>query len=153
MTERSESEILSGAPIRVVLGEREFHIAPQVRKWSRRFRSALGAALTDLDLVTFATQAAVTGNVMQVDVAQILPLVLSFVREKADQLLDLIYEYSPALQEAREYIEENATDEQCVEALVACFRMAFGPFVRIQQKVQMVASPRPESGPSPEATK
>ena len=44
--------------------------------------------------------------------------------------LNLVYAYSPELAENREYIEENGTDSQLVEAFTQIMELAYGPFVQ-----------------------
>ena len=44
--------------------------------------------------------------------------------------LDLVYKYSPELAENREYIEDNGTDSQLVEAFVQVMELAYGPFAK-----------------------
>ena len=108
MSERTEADALDKVPVKVVLGRRTFSIKPQVRKNSRGFRRAFQELTEGADIENLNTN---------------------------DELIDLVYVYSAELAEAREYIEDNATDEQMVAAFVAITGLALGPFLGVETKV------------------
>lgn len=102
--DRTYEQMIAGDPTRVMLGSREFLLAPLPRSKARAWRGRVQALIGGAD--------ATSGG--------------------ADAMLDLIYEYNDALAADREWIEDNATDEQIKIALEACLEMSVGPLFGLQ---------------------
>lgn len=137
---RSDADIYSGKSVPVALGGKEFALHPQPRKRSRHFKGVCSAALNELE-GTITKLAGAFGSGDVVAVQEMIPMLSQFIGTHADGLLDLIYEYSPEFEANREWIENNATDEECCAALVSCVVMAFGPFVRLVTEVGKTTRP------------
>ena len=108
MSGRTDAEILSKKPVEVVLGKRTFKIKPLARGKSRKFRQKFRALQEGVD------EADITSN---------------------DDVIDLVYDYSAELAKDKKYIEDNATDEQMVNAFVEVMGLAAGPFADVEGKV------------------
>ncbi|OPZ72266.1 MAG: hypothetical protein BWY83_00738 [bacterium ADurb.Bin478] len=126
---RSDSQILSADVESVKLGGVVYAIAPQPRKRSRVFRQKIAEKIETLGPAINAIATAIVSKSESVSATTLIDAVNFLVRNGADDLLDLVYEYSPELSEARDAIEENATDGEVASALIACFTFTFGPFV------------------------
>jgi len=138
MTERSDNDVLMGKSVTVVLGEKEFLIEPQVRKRSRAFRCKLNAILDGADeVIELCIAASSTDGTHDMGLGKAVGILKQFITVKADEALDLIYEYDPslAIKDTREYIEDNATDEQCIKALMVILKLVFVPFVKLVSQV------------------
>jgi len=137
--ERTDGQILAAEPASVTFGtgtdERLFTIRPQKRARSRRFRKGVGEIMSHLQSLAAVVQVAVSAD-GRVTPAQIAQEVGGVLGEKLDEALDLIFVYDPTLDKDSEWIEENGTDDQFVDALVVCVELAFGPFVhRLKTKL------------------
>lgn len=108
MSGRTDAEILGKKPVEVVLGKRTFKIKPVARGKSRKFRRKFQALTVGADIENL---------------------------ESNDELIDLVYDYSAELAKDKKYIEDNATDDQMVDALVVIMGLALGPFVGVEGKV------------------
>lgn len=126
---RSDSQILAADVESVMLGGVVYSIAPQPRKRSRVFRQKIAEKIETLGPAINAIATAVVSQAKAVDATTLIDAVHFLIRNGADDLFDLIYEYSPELSVARDVIEENATDGEVANALIACFTFTFGPFV------------------------
>lgn len=146
MTERTTSEILGAEAITVTLGGRAFEVRPQKRKNSRRFRHQCRERLTSLQDVIVAGIKAASGSF---DPAEIVPRIAEFIGGPLDEVIDLIYEYDPVLSDARDHIDENATDSECIDALIACFMLAFGPFVQLPARIEKMQTPKDSTPETP----
>ena len=60
-----------------------------------------------------------------VGVAKILPVVVNGLASSIDEIEDMIFAYSPELAADREWIEQNAYDDEAVAVFVEVLRMAF----------------------------
>lgn len=108
------------------------------RQWREKLRgSRLMAIFDSLDgaiaeIVRVADNAADGGfgnvNVSElVGVAGIVPVVVQGLSTSIDDIIDFLFDYSPELRKDRERIEEEAYDDELVEAFCQLLRMAF-PF-------------------------
>lgn len=131
--ERTEAEVLSGAPIEVNLGGRVYPLSPRVgRKYTRVMRHKLAELLGDVDQLVELMQAAMAKETTELSGGR-LEAMASIVKRmtgpQIDEALDLVYEYAPNIAADREYLEENATDAEFMGALWAIIRLSYGPFV------------------------
>lgn len=138
--ERTDFERFSEPPVplRVVLGGREFALAIQAKGRTAQFRKKLRGCLGDVEelgaLLRGVTAAVDPGQVVQLGelpLERIAGIVLHFLGDGANAVLDLIYEYDPALASEREWIEEHAYDSEVCTALVEVVKVVFGPFLRV----------------------
>lgn len=149
MEGRSAEQILNQEPVVVRLGGAEYPVPPQPRRWTRRFRKAAAERLGAIESWVGLLAGGAVGNLA---VSEAIPLLRRFVAEDADGLLDLIYEYSPELEAAREAIEDTATDEECLSAVIAIVQVVFGPFLSgLAGRVTALTSPSEQTDP-PTAT-
>lgn len=138
MAERTDLERFSEppAPLVVVLGGEERLIRIQRKGRTAQFRKKLRACLGEVEQLGTVLQAALAAvddksvvSLTELPVKEILEAVLGFLGEGADEILNLIYEYDPALAESREWIEENAYDAEICAALVEVVKVVYGPFL------------------------
>jgi hypothetical protein len=88
----------------------------------------LGAALSGL---AAAADPDVVVPISALPVQQIVGAVLGFMGEGSATLLNLIYEYDPALADERDWIEENAYEQEVCVALLALVKVVYGPFLDV----------------------
>lgn len=123
-------------PITARLGGKEFSLAIQRKGKTAAFRRKLAAALgTSERLTSIVNTMAMAADSAEHSMAD-LPLldigqfIHEFITHGANDLLDLIYEYDPALAEHREWIDENAFDDECIDVLIDIIKVVFGPFLQ-----------------------
>lgn len=131
MTDRTDVQILSAEPIVVVLGGREFNVGPQVLIYNMRFCEKANKLLGGLQVLTRTAGAIDLEHLKSTNLIGIIPIVKALLGDIGPGLFELLFEYNKELADAREHIEQNATIPECLEALVACFVMAFGPFAKL----------------------
>lgn len=110
------------------------------REWRKRFESTFDDAfsmiggMNDLKLETAA------------DLGGVLLRAKSLLLGAVDRVVDLVFLYSPKLNDRRVQFEEVATDEEAVEALIAIIGLAY-PFGALVEKFRGFMS-----GPESRAT-
>lgn len=138
--------------ILVSLADRTYTVKKLPMKGNKRWRKKLEGPfadlagilgnMDDLELMSDVTQVdAKTGEKVKtgttVNFTSISGVVGSFSRVllgSIDLLMDLLFEYSPELAADREYIEENAFDEEALAALVGVLKLAY-PFGTVWEMV------------------
>ena len=119
MGERTDGDKLGKLGVMVTLGASEYEIRPlviaQSRAWRKQAAEVLDSlgAMSDLDLER-------AGDM--ISAARV------FLTQTIDTLFDLLFAYAPEL--PRDEIENTATDEQAVTALIEVFKLAF-PFQKL----------------------
>jgi hypothetical protein len=111
---RSDEDKLCKAPIKVVLGGKEFDIAPLVIRDSRVWRGKVTAALGQLPRYTQVTTD--DGDAFESALKKLLV-------EMPDMVVDLFFEYARGLD--REKIEAMATDAEMAKAFEEVVAVAF----------------------------
>jgi len=134
MSERTDGEVLSEQPVEVMLAGRSFGIAPITPRKCRSFYAACSGVLEGLQTAEGALREISVEN-LGADVTAALPILRAFLSTIGPGAIDLLYEYSDEIGAARDHIEEHATLEECLDALLVCMRLAFGPFVRLPGKI------------------
>ncbi len=138
--ERTEADVLERAPVKVTLGGREYELWPRKgRKHTRRLREKLGGMLAQVDNLGDLIGMVVEKKVNKLDgevLASIVPLIQKFIGPGMDELLDIVYDYCPAIEADRDFLEGDedpdagATDAEFFVALASIIGMTFGPFVQ-----------------------
>jgi len=132
--QRTEEQILSGEGTQVIMGGREYTIHPKKgRKWGRRFRKVVDPLVDSVSGLGGVMQKHFGKEIATLDGKDFDSLALLFsigAGEKADEILDLVYEWEPDIAKDKEYLEENASDEEFVAAFFIIMQMVYGPFVR-----------------------
>lgn len=136
---RTDLQIMSAEPVDVVLGEQSFKIAPQVKKYNRLFCERLAEVLVGVEAAVRTFDDVQRVDLTQIDATRVVAVVKQFLTASGPAALDLLYVYSKELEDSREYIEDNATVDQCLDALVPCFRMAFGPFAKLTRTLMTMS--------------
>lgn len=114
MVKRQEEDIVAQAPILVVLGGKEYKIAPQVIRDSRGWRAKV------IDLIAPLPGLLETSSDKPDDFGAVLRQMMVTM---PDQVLDLFFEYAKDLN--REEIEGMATDAEIAEAFEKVVAVAF----------------------------
>jgi hypothetical protein len=136
--DRTDSEILHSDAIDVRIGGRSgrvFNICPLPRSKSREFRARCAEVLNGFETVTgivarFVEISQMPKPAVEVgDVTGLMPVLVNILSVLPETAIDLIYQYSDELAENKEWIENNGTDAECLDCLLACVRLAYGPFV------------------------
>ncbi len=114
MMERTEEEIIIQATIDVVLGGKEYKIAPLVIKDSRGWRKKVIAMIAPLPGVT---------KVDTDDMESFQAVLTTLLVTMPDQVIELFFEYAKDLKQ--EEVEAVATDAEIAEAFEAVIKVAF----------------------------
>lgn len=100
--------------ITVLLGEKEYKISEagfmRAKPWKKRLIEEIKPLFQDLEGatgITFETAA---------DLSKLLPVVERIFIDSIEMIFELLISYSPTLEEDREYIANNATDNQIFSA-------------------------------------
>ena len=128
--ERYEDEKLTQAPITVILGRKEYGIAPLVIRDSREWRKKVITLIAPLPgLTTVKTR----------DMKKFEEALTTLVVTMPDQVIQLFFEYAKDLD--REDIEGKATDAELAQAFKEVVAVAFplaqsapDVLVRLQEK-------------------
>lgn len=111
--------------IRIVLGGRDFTVSALPIAQSKAWRESLAMPFGEL---ANALTAANTVEVNQfADIASLVRQMSGVLLGSVDLMLDLMFLYSPALSEQRDWIEQNAFDEEALYAFAEVLKLAF-PF-------------------------
>lgn len=126
--------------VTVKLGGKEYSIAQKPMGQMVKWRKRLGESRTmlifqTLDHVvaqfTSIAQDAQEGGVANVDLGQalgltrILPAIVEGLLNSIDEVWALVFEYAPDIAKDREWLEENAYDEEGIEAFRSILSLAF----------------------------
>jgi len=121
--------------IKVTLGGREYTLESLPIRQSKVWRDKLAVPFAML------SQAIQTAGVVELTVAQ-LPDISRLVRQfsgvllgSVDTMLDLLFEYSSALRDDRDWIEENAYDEEALNAFTEALKLAY-PLGQLLQTIR-----------------
>jgi hypothetical protein len=60
----------------------------------------------------------------------LLPVLVNGLSHSIDEIIDMVFDYSPELAADREWIEENATSSEAVSAFVEVLKLSY-PFLEI----------------------
>lgn len=111
-------------PIEVVLGERTFTIEEPSINRGERWREMLGGPLDDIVEMVAGLDTEIDSIA---DIQAIVPRMKSLLMGSVTQIADLVCSWDKEFESERDYILENATGSQVVEALTNMVKMAF-PF-------------------------
>lgn len=156
---RTDADRFAKKPISRQLGDRTFTVCPLSKAESRHFRGKCADLLKAIGKGAgenvFEKLGAIldTSGKSNIQAEDAIPLLCELVTVQYDMALDLIYEYgghsekskdgdvaepvfiAGPFEQARNYIELNATDEQCFGILAIMLRLVFNPFVRALSSV------------------
>ena len=114
MSERTEDEIVAQAPITVILGGKEYKIAPLVIRDSREWRKKVVALIAPLPKIV---------GVKIDDVEDFGAALTQLLVTMSDKVIDLFFDYAKDLN--REDIESTATDSELQIAFREVMKIAF----------------------------
>ena len=122
--------------IEVTVAERDYIITPlpirKNREWRKQFDEPINDAanlLTEIGSYAdteFEDGKAMVGQIGKAISGSLSPIIHHLLGS-ADTITEAVFDYSPAMQEDREYIEENGFDTEIVAAFLAILSLAF-PF-------------------------
>lgn len=107
------TEAIANTPSIVTLGDRQYEIASPVRKTARELRAKLA------DLMRTAGDAKADPSVAAVAMI-----------ERIDDFVDAL-RFVPSIGADWDYVENNATDEQCMEALQVLLAKLMAPLSKM----------------------
>ena len=116
MKERTEEEILTRAPILVILGGKKCEIVPLVIRDSRIWRKKLISLIASLPALVNTTMDTENPQGFEDSLTQMMVTM-------PDQVLDLFFEYAKELD--REEIESVATDTEIAKAFEEVVQIVF----------------------------
>lgn len=152
VTPRTEDDILDAqlgnieSGERVCLGNKEYILMPKKRRHSRKFRKAIQPLLTDLQGIVGLIKAVKdTGDldfksIEESEYKNIAKILVTLIGPEFDELLDLVYLWSPEMEEDKELIEDTATDFEFITALIVIGKMVYGPLVFTGQMAGLMNS-------------
>lgn len=114
MAKRTEGEIVSQAPIVVILGGKEYKIAPLVIRDSREWRKKAIGLISELPQILKITMD---------EPEQFKSALTDMMVTKPDEVIDLFFEYAKNLN--RDEIEAIATDTELGKAFEEVAKLAF----------------------------
>lgn len=110
----------------IILGEREYTLEELPLRKARAFREQLKSIFTGItDLLEGAPDTQLNDTKA---VASLIRSVSSTILDSIDTATDLLCDYSSALADDREYIEDNAVGSQVVDAFITMITLVF-PFL------------------------
>lgn len=122
----SREEQVSDMAQRVIvmeLGDRTYEVpvAPltQAKAWRAKLREPLDRIMKTVEQAS-TVEIRTVGDLLRMG-EQIIPALL----DAPDLLLDLLRAYAPVLRAEQAYLDENAVDEQVVDAFVSVLKVAF----------------------------
>lgn len=144
--------------ITLELGGRTYQVAALPIGRSKVWREALAIPFSDLAKVLTSAADLEINSIK--DIASVVQDMSGVLLGSVDMMLDLLFSYAPILKADREWIEENAYDEEALRAFAEVLKLAF-PFGvllgvvtgRMETKTSLNsllpngASPLPASGP------
>ena len=111
--------------ITVTLGDREFEVEAlsirESKSWRHKFSERLQPLL---DILPTLPDVDIT---KPEELVKLTPVVQGLLTDYLDEAIEVLFEYSPALNEEREWIEDNATEKEAIAALMGVLKLA-NPF-------------------------
>lgn len=122
--------------VKVLFGEREYAISEKVMGVSLEWRKSLRASgvmriFQSLDEAVESILRAVEGGIENIQagqivpIARVLPLIVNGMAGSIDEILDLLFDYSPELAKDREWIMANAYNDDAVRAFIEVLKLNF----------------------------
>jgi hypothetical protein len=109
--------------VKVKLGDRDYTIDMLPIGRSKVWRESLALPFGEL------TQALQTASVVEInqfgDIAGLVRQLSGTLLGSVDKMLDLLFQYSDTLAQDRAYIEENAFDDEALEAFSEVLKLAY----------------------------
>lgn len=109
--------------ITVKLGERQYTIDKLPIRQSKHWRQSLAEPFGEI------SQTLESASIVEVDqlgdIAGLVRRASGVLLGSVDKMLDLLFAYSSALNADREYIEENAYDDEALAAFVEVLKLAY----------------------------
>lgn len=109
--------------VTVDLGGRKFSIAALNIQRSRQWRETFARPFEELVGVMAAAGGIELTNAASL--GKLVGVLKDTLLHSTDLLLDALFAYAPVLQAEREWIEEHATDEEALTALMEVLRLAY----------------------------
>lgn len=124
--------------VKVKLGGREYVVTEKVMgvamKWREQLRqSSVMRLFESLDGALAQLVSAVEGNgeggnlnlIAGINLATIAPAIMRGLANSVDDVIALLFDYSVELQNDREWLNENAYDEEAIAAFIEVLKLAF----------------------------
>jgi len=121
--------------VKVTLGGRDYEIEPLRYKKSQAWRRQLSEKIDGIANV-FSTVIELEIDSAE-DIALIVTEAKSVLLDSMEDVFDLLMEYSPDLKKDREFIEEQAYDQEIVDAFIEVVKLAF-PFIEPLRKLSLI---------------
>jgi hypothetical protein len=128
--DRTESDILSHAHIPLMLGKKEHKAKPLTIRKCQAWREKVA------DLLNGIATGALTGTVTSQSFMQ--GIMVAFFKFP-EQVLELLIAFSPELEEQREWLYDNATDEEVVVAFSRVLAVAY-PYFNLLGQMRTAAT-------------
>lgn len=110
---------------KVTLGGRDYTIAAAPIRQSKLWREKLALPFSSLTIALETTSKVELDVGQLMDMADLVRRFSGVLIGSIDTMLDLIFEYSPVLEQDREWIEENAYDDEALEAFTKILALAY----------------------------
>jgi hypothetical protein len=130
--ERTPADILNAEPIQVILGGKTYGLLPIKKRYFRKFAEQISRMLGSIAIVQSLLDSMEERGGSVVAVIDLIPIAKEICAAIGPDVLDLIYFYNPELEADRERIEDEASLDECVEALHQCFKVSSAPFAKFR---------------------
>lgn len=121
---------------KVHLGGREYVLSEKVmgvtQKWREHLRqSSVMLIFQTLDEAVASVLSVVDGGIENlttaqvIPIARILPIIVNGLANSIDDVLELLFDYSPELKADREWLAENAFDSEAIAAFIEVLKLNF----------------------------
>jgi hypothetical protein len=132
--------------ISVTLAEREYEVPVAPIKRSREWRKQLRKPLGDL-LALISTDFNISLD-SAADLVALAEKLIPVLMDAPDTILELILAYAPALKSQQDFLENNAYDDELVNAFLAILKAAF-PLDRLGALLGPASPATSTSSPAP----
>lgn len=109
----------------VTLGGRQYTITPPPIRQSKAWREKLAVPFATLSVALESAGTLELDIRQMADIAELVRRFSGVLIGSIDTVLDLLFEYSPVLASDREWIEQNAYDDEALEAFMEVLKLAY----------------------------
>ncbi|KKM85970.1 hypothetical protein LCGC14_1283770 [marine sediment metagenome] len=128
------SDLKNALGTEIEFSTKKFTIAPlpirKSREWREKFIAQLDTVLSIVDDVQGVSTIELTDGFSLDSLMPFIEKIKVFLLTSTDILLDLIYDFSPAIKKEKEWIEDHATDPEVFSVFLEVLKMAY-PFGNI----------------------
>ncbi len=148
------SDLKNALGTEIAFSTKKFTIVPlpirKSREWREKFIAQLDSILSIVDDVQGVSTDDLTDGFSLDSLMPFIDKIKTFLLTSTDILLNLIYDFSPAIKKEKDWIEDHATDPEVFTVFLEVLKMAYpfgsvlGNLRSIGQSVQQTSTNSPE---------